>query len=74
MRKVYIDRKLKTYVVPSEMRNNSKAENKVFTPGTRIPLPQEAKTVRLFTAWARKETKWELFVKFCREKDVEVNL
>jgi hypothetical protein len=49
---VYLDERLKTYVVPTEMRNNSKAENKVFTPGTRIPLPEEAKFVRLFTAWA----------------------
>jgi len=55
MRKVYIDRKLKKYVVPSEMRNNSKAENKVFTPGTRIPLSKDVKYIRLFTAWARKD-------------------
>jgi len=54
MRKVFIDEKLKSYVVPSEMRNNSKAENKVFTPGTRIPLDKNAKVVRLFTAWATK--------------------
>lgn len=53
-RTVYIDNKLKGYVVPSEMRDNSKAENKVFTPGTRIPLPEEAKFVRLFTAWGGK--------------------
>lgn len=52
IRKVYIDPRLSTYIVPTEMRNNSKAENKVFTPGTRIPLPEEAKIVRLFTAWA----------------------
>jgi len=51
MKKVFIDSKLKKYVVPTEMRNTSKAENKVFTPGTRIPLG-EAKYVRLFTAWA----------------------
>ena len=57
MRKVYIDPKLKSYVVPSEMRNNSKAENKVFTPGTRIPLPKDAKFVRLFTAWATSNGK-----------------
>ena len=54
MRKVYLDNKLKTYCVPNEMRNNSKAENKVFTPGTRIPLG-DAKVVRLFTAWATKD-------------------
>jgi len=51
MRKVFIDEKLKKYIVPSEMRDNSKADGKVFTPGTRIPLG-EAKYVRLFTAWA----------------------
>lgn len=55
MRKVYIDKKLKKYCVPSEMRNNSKSEGTIFTPGTRISLPQEVKTVRLFTAWARKD-------------------
>ena len=54
-RTVYIDPKLATYVLPSEMRNNSKAENKVFTPGTRIPLPKEAKFIRLFTAWGTKD-------------------
>lgn len=54
-RTVYIDPKLASYVLPSEMRNNSKAENKVFTPGTRIPLPKEAKFIRLFTAWGTKE-------------------
>lgn len=54
MRKVYIDPKLKTYVVPSEMRENSRADNKVFTPGTRIPLPKDAKFIRLFTAWTGK--------------------
>jgi len=57
MRKVYIDKKLKGYVVPSEMRNTSKAENKVFTPGTRIPLEKDIKFVRLFTAWATKSGK-----------------
>ena len=57
MRKVYIDPRLATYVVPTEMRNNSKAENTSFTPGTRIPLPKEAKIVRLFTAWATKSGK-----------------
>ena len=57
MRKVYIDKKLEGYVVPSEMRNNSKAENKVFTPGTRIPLNKDIKFVRLFTAWATKSGK-----------------
>ena len=51
MKKVYLDKNLKKYVMPSEMRDNSKAENKVFTPGTRIPLG-DAKFVRLFTAWA----------------------
>jgi len=50
--KIYLDEKLKKYCVPKEMRNNSKAENKVFTPGTRIPLPDEVKVIRLFTAWA----------------------
>ena len=55
MRTVYIDPKLATYIVPSEMRNNSKAENKVFTPGTRIALPKEAEFVRLFTAWGTKK-------------------
>ena len=55
MRKVYIDKKLKKYIIPSEMRNSSKAENKVFTTGTRLPLSKEAKYIRLFTAWARKD-------------------
>jgi len=53
MKKVYIDERLKKYIVPSEMRNNSKAEGKVFTPGTRLPLG-DAKFIRLFTAWATK--------------------
>jgi len=65
MRKVYIDNKLKGYVVPSEMRNNSKAENKIFTPGTRIPLSKDIKFVRLFTAWATKSGK---------EGDIDVDL
>ena len=52
MRKVYIDDKLKTYCVPSEMRENSASEGKVFTPGTRIPLSEDVKVVRLFTAWS----------------------
>ena len=52
MRKVFIDNKLNSYVVPSEMRNFSKAENTLFTPGTRIPLEKEVKVVRLFTAWS----------------------
>jgi hypothetical protein len=56
MKKVYIDEKLKKYVVPSEMRDNSKAEGKVFTPGTRLPLG-DAKFIRLFTAWATKSGK-----------------
>ena len=50
--KIYLDEKLKKYCVPKEMRNNSKAEGTVFTPGTRIPLSDEAKVIRLFTAWA----------------------
>jgi len=54
MKKVYIDSKLKKYIVPSEMRNNSKAEGKVFTPGTRLSLEDDVKFVRLFTAWATK--------------------
>jgi len=73
MKKVYIDEKLKKYIVPSEMRNNSKAEGKVFTPGTRLPLG-DAKFIRLFTAWTTKETRWELFVKFCKEKGTKINL
>lgn len=74
MRKVFIDERLKKYIVPAEMRNNSKAENKVFTPGSRIPLDKNVKIVRLFTAWAAKETRWELFQKYCKEKGVEIDL
>ena len=51
--KVYIDELLKKYIVPTELRNNSKAEGKTFTPGTRIPI-QEANFLRLFTAWTSK--------------------
>jgi len=50
MKKVYIDAKLSRYVVPSEIRNNSISEGKIFTPGTRLPL-ENSKFVRLFTAW-----------------------
>ena len=52
---VYIDKALKKYIVPTEIRDNSKAEGKIFTPGTRIPLPKEAKFIRLFTAWGTKD-------------------
>jgi hypothetical protein len=54
MKKAFIDTRLKKYIVPTEMRDNSKAENKVFTSGTRIPLGK-ARFVRLFTAWATKD-------------------
>jgi len=52
--KTYIDPKLKGYIVPSEIRNNSKADGKIFTPGTRIAIPEAVKFVRLFTAWGGK--------------------
>ena len=51
MKKVYLDEKLKKYIVPTELRNNSKSQGKIFTPGTRLPLG-EAKFIRLFTAWS----------------------
>jgi hypothetical protein len=57
MRKVYIDERLRKYVVPMELRNVSKSEGKSFTPGTRISLPEDTKFVRLFTAWATKSGK-----------------
>lgn len=52
--KTFIDPKLAGYIIPSEIRNNSKSEGKIFTPGTRIAIPEEAKFLRLFTAWGGK--------------------
>jgi len=53
-KKVWLDPKLKKYIVPSEMRNNSKSDGKVFTPGTRLSL-KKAEFIRLFTAWSTKD-------------------
>jgi len=51
-KKVYIDEALKSYILPTEMRNLSVSSSGViYTPGTRIPLPEDLKFVRLFTAW-----------------------
>lgn len=52
--KTYIDPALKTYVVPTELRDNSVSQGKIFTAGTRLPIPKEAKFVRMFTAWGGK--------------------
>ena len=53
--KIYIDEKLKKYVVPTELRDNSKFDGKIFTSGTRIPLPEDTKFIRMFSAWATKD-------------------
>jgi hypothetical protein len=52
---IFIDKALKSYILPLEMRDNSISEGKVFTPGTRIKIPEEAKFIRLFTAWGSKK-------------------
>ena len=51
MKTIYIDKKLKKYIVPSEMRNTSKADGVFFTAGTRIPIDKDTKFIRLYTAW-----------------------
>ena len=55
MKKIYLDDRLKKYIVPTEMRDLSKAEDKLFTPGTRLPIPADARYIRLYTAWAAKD-------------------
>lgn len=52
MQNVFIDEKLKRYIVPMEMRDNSKADGKTFTHGTRIKIEKDIKFLRVFTAWA----------------------
>ena len=55
--KVYIDEKLKSYVVPTELRDNSATVlGNVFTAGTRIPLDVSTKYIRMFTAWGGKHS------------------
>ena len=55
-KKVFIDDVLKRYILPSEVRNLSVASSGViYTPGTRIPLPEDLSFVRLFTAWGGKD-------------------
>lgn len=54
MKKVYIDRLLKKYIVPTELRDNSVTERGgIFTSGTRIAVPNDS-VIRLFTSWALK--------------------
>jgi len=65
MKSVYIDLALKKYIVPTEMRDFSKSDNKIYTPGTRIPLPNNMNFIRLFTAWASKDGK---------EKRIDIDL
>lgn len=56
-KKIYIDNVLKRYIVPTEIRNLSKTSSGViFTPESRIPLPENIKYVRLFTAWGGKKS------------------
>ena len=52
VKKVFIDPILKKYVVPTELRDNSLSDGKMFTPGTRIKLENNVEFIRLFSAWA----------------------
>lgn len=53
---IYFDESLKNYIMPTEMRDNSiVSDGSRFTTGTRIPLPKEIKSIRLYTAWGTKE-------------------
>jgi hypothetical protein len=50
-KKIYIDERLKKYVVPTEMRDTSTYKNgNTLTPGTRIPI-KDSRFLRLYTAW-----------------------
>ena len=75
---VFIDERLRKYIVPTEIRNNSKSAGKIFTPGTRIKLDDSIKFIRLFTAWKSKDNnarKYDIdlgasFVKFNPEPEM----
>lgn len=54
--KVWLDPRLKKFILPMETRATSVYEAGVtLTSGSRISLDQEVKFVRLFTAWGSKE-------------------
>jgi hypothetical protein len=62
MKKIFIDRLLKKYIVPSEVRDLSVySSGTIYTHGTRIPLPENLKFIRLFTAWGTKNKKHASF-------------
>lgn len=56
MKNIFIDELLTKYVVPSEVRGLSVSSSGViYTPGSRIKLPNDLKFIRLFTAWGTKK-------------------
>ncbi|MCX7747831.1 MAG: TerD family protein [Clostridia bacterium] len=52
--KVYIDERLKDYIVPFSQRSASKAL-KTYIRGTRINIPADIKTIRSFIYWKEHE-------------------
>jgi len=54
-KKIYLDERLKRYIVPTELRDTSTYKNgNTLTPGTRIPV-KDSKFLRLYTAWGINE-------------------
>lgn len=52
---ISLNENLKKYIVPTELRDNSRTDNgMIFTSGTRIKLPEDIKFLRVFVAWGVK--------------------